>query len=56
MIQTIIIALIFIAALGYLIYMVRNQFLSKKNGCPKGCGCSTLDIEKLEKEMKANNS
>jgi hypothetical protein len=53
MIQTILIALIFVAALGYLIFMVRGQFTSKK-GCPKGCGCSGVDLEKIEKEMKRN--
>ncbi|HWZ22483.1 MAG TPA: hypothetical protein VNW06_07490 [Cytophagaceae bacterium] len=52
MIQTILIVLIFIGALGYLIFMIRNQFISKQNGCPKGCGCSTVDLEKLEREMK----
>ena len=54
MIQTILILLIFAAALGYLIYMVRKQFDSKQNGCAKGCGCSAVDLEKIEKQIKAN--
>ncbi len=53
MIQTILIAMIFASALGYLIYMVRKQFISKGNGCAKGCGCSSIDLEKIEKQIKA---
>jgi hypothetical protein len=57
MIQTILIILIFIAAVGYLVYMVRRHFSLKEGNCPKGCGCSSLDIEKIEKEFqKKNNS
>ena len=52
MIQSVLIALIFLGALGYLIFMIRNQFISKQNGCPKGCGCSAVDLEKLEREMR----
>lgn len=52
MIQTLLIVLLFISALGYLIFMLRNQFVAKQNGCPKGCGCSAVALEKIEKELK----
>jgi hypothetical protein len=54
MIQTILIILIFALALGYLIFMVRKQFVSKESGCAKGCGCSSVDLEKIEKQIKTN--
>jgi hypothetical protein len=54
MIQTILIIIIFTAALGYLVVMVRKQFDSKQNGCAKGCGCSAVDLEKIEKQIKAD--
>ncbi len=54
MIQTILIILIFIAALCYLIVVLRKQFDSKQSGCAKGCGCSAVDLEKIEKQIKAS--
>jgi hypothetical protein len=51
MVQNILIFLIFTGALGYLIFLVRKQFVSR-NGCAKGCGCSAVDLEKIEKEIR----
>ncbi len=44
------IVLLFILAIGYLGYTIWKQFSAKK-GCPGGCGCSGIDIEKIEKEL-----
>ncbi|HSZ25412.1 MAG TPA: FeoB-associated Cys-rich membrane protein [Cytophagaceae bacterium] len=54
MVQTILVVVIFIAALGYLIFIVRNQFLAKEGGCPKNCGCSSIDLEKIENKIKTD--
>lgn len=50
MIQGVIIAIVFVLAIGYLGYSIWKQFSTKK-GCPGGCGCSGIDIEKIEKEL-----
>ncbi len=50
MIQEVLIGLVFLGAIFYLALMIRKQFVAKE-GCPKGCGCSSLDIEKIEKEF-----
>jgi hypothetical protein len=55
MVQNVLIFLIFAGALGYLIFMVRKQFVAK-NGCPKGCGCSAVDLEKIEREIRNAHS
>ncbi|MEZ0485207.1 FeoB-associated Cys-rich membrane protein [Fibrella aquatica] len=38
--QTIIIFLLFAAALGYLGWRVFGRFSAKETGCGKGCGCA----------------
>jgi hypothetical protein len=53
MIQTILIGIIFTGALAYLIWTIRKQFVSK-NSCAKGCGCSAVDLEKIEKEIQSS--
>ncbi len=53
MAQEIIILLLVVAATGYLINIVRKSFSLKNGACPKGCGCSQIDIKKMEKELKA---
>jgi hypothetical protein len=55
MIQTILIGLLFAGALSYLILMVRKQFVSK-DSCAKGCACSSIDLEKIEKEMNTRKN
>lgn len=49
-IEQIIIAIIFILALGYLFQVVRKNFRIKPaSGCAKGCGtCSTPDLKTVE--------
>ena len=53
MVETIIIAVLFLAALGYLLNTVRQSFRTKIGGCAKGCGgaCSSIDFKKIEAEM-----
>ncbi len=50
--QNIIIGLAFTAATVYLIRMVRKQFTAKST-CAKGCGCSKIDLDKIEKEINS---
>ncbi len=50
MAQELLILVLFAAALVYIVYMVRKQFVYKK-GCPGGCGCSGIDLEKIEKDI-----
>ena len=52
MIQSIIIILLFLAAVGYLIRLVYLHFSGDKS-CPKGCGaCSAVDIDKIKKQLQ----
>ncbi len=53
MIDTIIIGLLFIAALSYLLREVWKQFSHKQTGCAKGCGggCGAIDFQKIEAEI-----
>lgn len=54
MIQQIIIFLLFIGAAAYVVRLVYKSFVSK-SGCAKGCGaCSTIDFNKLDKQIKAS--
>jgi uncharacterized oligopeptide transporter (OPT) family protein len=54
MIQQIIIFLLFIAAAVYVARLVYKSF-SSKSGCAKGCGaCSTIDFNKIDKQIKAS--
>lgn len=50
--ENLIIALVFVAALGYLLRTVRRQFAARQ-GCAKGCGsCGGIDFKKIEAEME----
>jgi hypothetical protein len=52
MIQNIIIALLFLAALLYVGRLIYRSFTAKA-GCDSGCGkCGTLDIDKIERQLK----
>lgn len=53
MAETIIIAVLFLAAVGYLLNTVRQSFRTKSGGCAKGCGgaCSSIDLGKIEAEI-----
>ena len=53
MLQEIIIAAIFLMALGYVIYIIRKSFSAKESNCSKGCSCSSIDLDKIEKEINA---
>nr|WKN36511.1 FeoB-associated Cys-rich membrane protein [Tunicatimonas sp. TK19036] len=56
MIQTIIITLLFVAALAYLGRSVYTHFTTKE-GCAKGCGsCSAVDIEKIKKQIQEQHA
>lgn len=50
MVQNIIIALLFAAALGYLIRLVYNSFRTRS--CSSGCGSCSIDFDKLEKDLE----
>lgn len=52
MIQQIIILLLFLGAIGYLVNLIRKNFSLKNGSCPKGCGCSQIDMKKIEQELK----
>ncbi len=53
MIQEIIIALIFLAALAYIGKIIYRSFKPKNGVCDKGCGsCSAIDFKKLEQQIK----
>ena len=53
MVETIIIIMVFLAAVGYLLNVVRNSFNTKNGGCAKGCGgaCGSIDFKKIEAEI-----
>ena len=52
MIQTVIVVLIFAAAVVYVGWMVLAAF-QQKNGCNSGCGkCSAVDVTAIEKQLK----
>jgi len=53
MIQQIIILILVVAATAYLVNIFRKTFNTKSGACPGGCGCSNIDIKKIEKELKA---
>lgn len=48
MAQNIIIAILFLAAIGYLGYIMFKSFTSKE--CTSGCGSCSVDFAKLEKQ------
>jgi hypothetical protein len=54
MVETIIIVMLFVAAVGYLLNVVRKSFSTKSSGCAKGCGsaCGSIDFKKIEAEIK----
>ena len=58
MIQEIIVFLVFLLAAAYLGWKGYKSFFSKEAGCDKGCGgaCSTIDLAKIEREMKAKQA
>jgi hypothetical protein len=52
MIQTIIVVLLFVAAIAYIGKMIYNHFTMKEN-CATGCGkCNAVDFSKIEKQLK----
>jgi hypothetical protein len=52
--QEILILLIFLAAVVYLVRMFWRQANSNEKSCAKGCGgCSTINPEQLEKQIRA---
>lgn len=58
MVQEIIIFLVFLLAAGYMLKLGYQSFFSKDTGCAKGCGsaCSTIDLAKIEREIKAKKT
>jgi len=55
--QEVLILLVFLAAIAYLVRMFWQQSKAKDSGCAKGCGgCSTLNPELLEKQIRARRS
>jgi hypothetical protein len=53
MVEIIIITMLFLAAVGYLLNVVRKSFSTKSGGCAKGCGssCGSIDFKKIEAEL-----
>lgn len=55
MVEHIIIGIIFLIALGYLIYIARMSFSTKQTGCAKGCGtCSSIDFKKIKADVNSH--
>ena len=52
MVQQIIIIALFLAALGYLGFIVYKSFTD--SGCSSGCGACGLDIKKIRKNLEKN--
>jgi len=53
MIQQIVLIALFIGAAGYLGRLMYRSFQAK-NACESGCGkCGAIDLQKIEKELKA---
>jgi len=52
MIQEVIIFVLVLAAAAYLVGLVRKSFSLKNGACAKGCGCSSIDLKKVEKELQ----
>lgn len=50
MVQQVIIAILFMAALGYVGYIIYKS-LRADSGCSSGCGSCGIDFSKLEKEF-----
>ncbi|AMM50812.1 hypothetical protein TH61_05945 [Rufibacter sp. DG15C] len=55
MVQEIIIFIFFALASVYVLRIGYKSFFSKDTGCAKGCGgaCSTIDLNKIQKEIEA---
>ncbi|MFN6947124.1 MAG: hypothetical protein ACK4ND_19455 [Cytophagaceae bacterium] len=50
--EHLIIIVLFVFALVYLGKRIKDGFFYKEKGsCPKGCGCSNIDMAKIEKEI-----
>lgn len=49
--QQIIIAVLFLAALGYLVYQVYKAFVSRKD-CSSGCGTCGVDFNQIREELR----
>jgi hypothetical protein len=48
--QHVIIAILFIAAVAYLGYLVFKSF--RASGCPSGCGSCGIDFNKIQKDLQ----
>jgi len=56
MFQQILIGIIFLAAVVYVMRMIVRSFQAK-SGCATNCGkCSTIDVDKIEKQIHAKAS
>jgi len=56
MIQEISIGFLFIGAAAYIFNLFRKSFAAKEGACPKGCGCSKIDFNKIEAEIQKSGS
>ena len=55
MVQEILIGFIFLAALGFLAYLIFRSFTAKE-GCSTGCGaCTPADFKKMDISSKEEN-
>jgi hypothetical protein len=53
MIQEILVGIVFLVALGYIASLVYTNLQAKK-ACASGCGkCGVADLEKIEKQIAA---
>jgi hypothetical protein len=54
MIQSILIAVLFIAALVYLGYLIYKSFTA--SSCTSGCGSCGVDFSQIEKQLEKNEA
>ncbi len=52
--QTILIFVLFAAALGYLAWRVYRRFSAKEAGCGKGCGCAADDTNRTRRAVSSS--
>ena len=50
MAQQVIIAVLFMAAVAYLAYLIFKNF--RASGCPSGCGSCGIDFNKIRKDLQ----
>ena len=57
MIESVLIGILFVAALYYLFTLLKHNFKAKEDGCAKGCGtCSSTQVKSDKKATSTSTS